>query len=230
MAQMTEQDILNAAFYLLEQDNTLWDPESSEYETARGILQLGIIRWENYDNTLWKELIQSLEDAPDGDKTIVAATYAYDCPAKFARGISLVRTIGSDGTIRFWTPKPSTSLAALAADTSDFCYFLGNKRDGFTLNFNPKASLPAAGDTIDYEMLLVADRTDSEDDQPQMSNTDFLAYWVAAHMADGGIDQNFFGIAEDLLKEMKDNNEDDNIFNSSNNVPFTVDDDAGMGT
>lgn len=229
MDARTEQEILNNAYQILEQDNSYWDENSSEYETARGILGIGINRWQNYDNTIWKELFQKLSVATGGDKTISAATYSYDAPDRFSRCVSWVRTIDSAGQKRFWRPIPPQKLGAMADDSSDYCYFLGNKKDGFTLNFNAKATLPAAGNTIEYELYILATQTTATGDEVELANPAFLVYHVAAHMADGGIDQNFFQIAEALLKEMKETNDDDNFFDVSNDVEWPIDEQGAFG-
>lgn len=197
----TEEQIITQAFYLIEQDDDVWEEDSSDYIVARGYLNMGVSRWEQYENTTWRELYSSLAVAVDGDKTITSS-YSYDCPTNFSRPVSWVRTGASP---RFWKVVPVERVASLADSKEDFCYFMGDEANGFTLNFNPNVTLPV-GETISYEYYKKATITEDPADKVEMSDPYFLAYFIAAHMGEDGIDQDKFTIAEARLEGMRTRN------------------------
>jgi hypothetical protein len=201
-APQTELEIINNAYYILEQDNAGWDVESSEYLTARGLLQGAIGRWEFYDNVRWRELWGTLTDAPDGDKNTDSSTNDYLCPSDMRYPASWVRTVGANNARVFWTVIAPEDIAGRINDTGNWCYFTGNISLGFTLHFNPNVTL-TDNDTIEYEYYRQADKTEAVTDTIDMQDPWFGAYFIAAHMADGGLDTDFMNMAETRLDQMK---------------------------
>lgn len=202
---MTEQDVINNVYYLLEQDSTLWEVDSDEYLTARGMLNIGIGRWENYDDTRWKELFSTLDAAADGTKTLTSGTYSYACPTNMKFPSSYVRIQDSAGQNTFFTVLPVTEIAKHITTSENFCYFTGNDADGYNLNFNPNLTL-TTGDTIKYEYYKKATLTDNEADVIEMKDPYFLSYFIASHMSEGGIDPDMMNMAEARLEAMRTNN------------------------
>ena len=143
----SEQTVINNAFFILEKDSTPWAVTDDEYTTARGFLNLGLQRWESYDNTTWRELWGLLSNAGSGQATVSASTYSYDTPTNFIREGGYVTTTGTDGTVTFWTVIPPEEYQKYADSTANICYFSGNKSAGTHLNFNAKTT-PTAGATI----------------------------------------------------------------------------------
>lgn len=205
MSQLTENDIINNAYVLVEQDNTLWDTTSAEYLTARYLLNIAIGRWEHYDNTVWDELWGTLTDAADGDKTVNASDWDYACPTNFAKPSSYVRTVDSSGTSTYWTVKKPQDMAGYSNSQERVCYFTGSIKDGFVLHFNPNVTM-TAGDTIKYEYYKQATLSTSTSSRPEMRDPYFASYFIAAHMAEGGLDPDFFQNAEARLETMKAEN------------------------
>src|SRR5690554_6084348 len=158
----TEREIINQAFFLIEQDNDVWEVDSDEYEVARGLLNNGITRWETYENTNWRELLKKNSDS-DGDQ-VLTDSYSYRCASDFVYPGTWVRT----GTREWEVIKPE-KVGMYANSKLDWCYFSGNEKSGFTLNFNPNVTL-TEGDAIEYEYFKKADTTSDPDDEVEMSD------------------------------------------------------------
>ncbi len=190
-----EQTIITNAFYLSELDVDVWEDGDDEYELARGFLNLGISRWESYENTLWRELLTHNSDG-DGDTETVTDTHQYDCASNFMYPGGWVRT-----NQRVWTVIKPEKVSNHISDPSNWCYFLGDESNGFTLNFNPLTTING-GETITYDYYRKALRTSDPANEVEMADPYFLSYFIAAHLGEDGIDRDMFTIAETRLDQM----------------------------
>lgn len=211
---MTEEQIINQAFYLSELDVDVWETTSDEYTLARGLLNDGINRWENFENTKWRELI-AVESTP-----LTTAT-SYNCASGFAYPGSWVRT--GD---QYWTIIKPENIAKYATSESYYCYFLGNKKDGYTLNFNPLITMPSG--TADYEYYKKATETTTTTDQVEMSDPYFLSYWIASKLGEDGLNVDLFNMAEEKLRQMKLNNQS-GYFDVPDMIEESLGSDFGFG-
>ena len=198
---MTENEVIDIVYSLYETDTTGWDTDSEEYLAARNFSNIAIARWEKYDNTTWRDLWGTLTDAADGTKTLTAATYDYACPTNMIRQSSWVRT-GS--TPQYWEVIDPKKVGDLQASKAYFCYFTGNIKDGYTLNFNPNITL-TTGDTIYYEYYKAATTFTATTDETEMSDPYFIVYYVLARfLKNDGEDYSEEGNqADDLLENMR---------------------------
>lgn len=226
---MDEQDIINNAFYLLEKDSDPWDTTDDEYTTARGILNMGVVRWENYDNTTWRELWTTLTDAADGDKTVSAADYDYNCPTNMARVGGYVTITPASGDAVFYQVLPPEEVRKYKGTTTNWCYFTGNKSAGFDLHFNPSCTLSTGG-TIDYPYYKSATQSSAASTVLEVSDPNFLSYFIAAHMSESSesMDGDFFTVAEGLLRQMKSLN-NSGYWGVPNNIEPAADEYLGFG-
>jgi hypothetical protein len=227
---MTETQVITNAFYLLEKDSDAWDSADSEYLTARGFLNMGVQRWEKFDNTTWRELWTDLSAASTGQETVSASTWTYDCPTDFVRPGGYVTTTSSDGGVTFYKVIPSEEAGKYANNDSPFAYFKGNTRAGFALQFNPKYTL-TTGSTINYPYYKSATQSSATSTVLEMGDPNFLSYFIAAHMSESSdaIDDTFFTVAEGLLKQMKSVN-NAGIWGVPFNIEPSLEDYSGFGT
>lgn len=202
---MTEQEILNTVYALYEGDTTNWGTTSDEYLAARIYANAAINRWEFYEMTNWKELWVSLDDAADGDKTLTAGTYAYDCPSDMVKPASFVRT----NSTTYWNVVPLSRVPSLSSSSDAFCYFTGNKKDGFVLNFNPNTTL-TTGDTINYEYYKEATTFTTTTDETEMADPYFIVYFILSRLyendGEDGRASKAFQEAEARLENMRTQN------------------------
>ena len=226
---MTEQTVINQAFYLLEKDSDTWTTTDSEYLTARGFMNLGIQRWEKYENITWRELWTDLDSASTGQSTVSSSVFNYDCPSDFVRPGGYVTTTSSDGGVTFWKVIPNEEVGKYTSNTDNFVYFKGNTRSGFDLQFNPN-STPTASSTINYPYYKSATQSSATSTVIEMGDPAFLSYFIAAHMSESSdsVEGNYFSIAESLLKQMKSQN-NSGIWGVPSNIEPSGEDYSGFG-
>jgi len=222
---MTEQEIINSVYYLVEIDSEPWTSSDDEYLTARGLCNIAINRWDKYENTVWNDLIVNLTDSDVsllGDKVTVAETYSYDCPTDFVRPISFVR-IGGE----LYDVKKVTEIQSLKDSQAKWVYFTGNIKDGYKINLNPNLII-VAGEIIEYEYYKKASSFSSTSSESEMSDPYFIVYFVAAHMGDEGINTDYYQMAEARLEQMSTVNMS-GLFGVSNNMDTSLDSNDGFG-
>jgi hypothetical protein len=233
MSALTESDIITNAYYLLEQDKDAWASTDDEWTVARGFLNIGIGRWEFYENTTWRELWGMLSDATSGVapstmKTTIADIVDYDCPTNMRRLGGYVTTKGTSNARIFWQVIPPEEVAKWANSDASYCYFTGSEKTGFDLHFNPNYDMPA-NLTIDYPYYKVATKTAATSDTTEVGDPYFLSYFIASHMAEGGVDPDMMNMAEARLEQMRTVN-----MSSIWGVPGNIEDDGngylGFGT
>jgi hypothetical protein len=226
----TENSIINNSFYLLEKDSDVWASTDSEYLTARGFLNMGVQRWSSYDNTTWRELWTDLNSASNGNKTVSSAVWTYDTPTDFVRPGGYVTTTDSAGGVTFYKVLPNEEVGKYATSPDNWVYFKGNKHSGITLEFNPLCT-PTVGGTINYPYYKSATQSSATSTVLELSDPNFLSYFIAAHMSDSSdtVEPNFFAVAEGLLKQMKSVN-NSSVWGVDFNIEPSLDNYVGFGT
>lgn len=207
---LTENSILNIVYALYEGDTDNWGTTSDEYLSSRVYANAAINRWEFYEQTNWHELWGTLTAAADGTKTTTAGTSAYICPTNMIKPSSYVRTVDGSSNSTYWDVVPLSRVPSLIKDTSYyFCYFTGNIKDGFTLNFNPNIGL-TTGHTINYEYYKVASTFTATTSTTEMSDPYFIVYFVLSRLyendGEDGRASKAFQESETRLENMRTNN------------------------
>lgn len=198
MAVLTENEIIDIIYSLYETDDEGWDTDSSEYLSARVFCNAAIQDWAARET--WRDLWGTLAAATDGDKTITAGDYSYDCPTNFQQMGSWVRTVNNDVNT-FWKVIPPEKVAKMAGQSGKFCYVTGSIKGGFDLNFNSEETL-TTGDTISYEYyktptLFTATTSTSEIPDPY-----YLVYYALVRMLKN--DGEDFTYEEQMRREVLD--------------------------
>lgn len=178
---LTENNIIDIIYSLYETDNEGWDTTSSEYLSVRNFCNAAIKKWETFDNTTWRELWGTLSGAADGDKTITAGTYNYDCPTNFLRPSSWVRTTDANDANTTWKVVSPEELARYTNSQDNFCYFTGNPKDSYQIHFNPNVTL-TTGDTINYEYYKTATTFTTTTSVTEVPDPYFLVYYSLARL------------------------------------------------
>ena len=182
---LTEENIMQIVFALYETDDSYWDTTSSEYLSARKFANAAIAKWESHDNTQWRDLFTTLtastQSSPTLVKTLTAGDYTYTCPTDFRRVTSWVRTVASDGAVTWWEVVAPENAGKLHESSEYFCYFTGNTKDGFVLNFNSNITL-TTGDTINYEYYKTATTFTATTSTTEMSDPYMIVYYVLARL------------------------------------------------
>jgi hypothetical protein len=225
---LTENTIINNAYYLLEKASELWAVTSDEYLTARGLANIAINRWEMADSIKWKELFTTLTAAATGVKTLTAGVFTYAAPDNFRYPSSYVRTTDSGGGSSFWHVISPEKLVMYADSGQHVCWFTGNVMAGFTLNFNSYSVSLTTGHTINYEYYKQATLFTAITDTTEMEDPYFISYYIAAHMAEEGVDPDMNTMAEARLEAMRVQNMSQ-LFGVSDDIPTSGDFGSGFG-
>ena len=217
---MTENEIINAVYYLVEVDSEPWGTADDEYLTARGLCNIAIDRWEKYDNTTWNELFAKYSDYESNNVT--TDSYSYNCPDDFVRPCSFVRVNGE-----LYDVKKPQEIASLKESSERWVYFMGNPNDGYTLNFNPNLTM-IPDQTLDFEYYKSATKFTASTDVTEIPDPYFIVYFVAAHMGDEGINTDYFQMAEARLEQMAVVNMS-GLYGISSNINNSLDSNDGFG-
>lgn len=208
LAPLTESDLIDQIYSSYEGDNDTWSSTSAEYLTARNYCKAAIIRWEFLEGIQWPELFTTLTAAADGTKTTTAGTTAYGCPTDMRippRPGQFVRVV-SGGTSGSFQVIPLSKVEQFDNSSARFCYFTGNQKLGFTLNFNPNITL-VTGDTIKYEYYRRATYFTATTSTTEMSNPFYIVHYCLHrfYKNDGLLSEasEELQIAESMLQEMK---------------------------
>lgn len=122
-------------------------PESGDddftYRTS--LLVSSIHDWDNEPGIFWAELWKMNSTAQTQTTNGVATTFTASTDFRFPGGF--VRLVNSSGNSTFYKVKRAQEIELLRNQTEEVCWFTGNEKDGFTLNF---LSAPATGLTVDY--------------------------------------------------------------------------------
>lgn len=212
LAPLTEADIIEQIYSAYESDNDTWSATSSEYLTARNICKAAIIRWEYLEGVNWNELYVDIADAADGDKTVTADTYTYDCPTDMRLAPQpgdYVRIENSGGASSYYKVIPTVKVQQIDDSAEKVVWFTGNAKDGFDLHINSGVTL-TTGDTFVYSYYKRATYFTTTTDSTEMANPFFIVHYVLHRLYknDGLLTESReeLQIAEDLLDEMKSNN------------------------
>lgn len=149
-----------------------------DYTLRTTYLEIAIEEWETEMGMIWNELWTTLEDAADGDKTVVADTLQYDPPTDFKGELGAwVKTEDADGNItKYKVVKPQKNEVTVETPGSTV-YVTGNESDGFKINFSKQ---PTAGETIDYPYYKKATIPSAVGDIIEMSDPRFAIHHALA--------------------------------------------------
>ena len=146
---MNYDEIFAAYYSLYRAEAQIPSSEEDEYLVGIPLANEAVNRWANYDNTMWKELFTTLQDADDGDKTVNSST-DYTCPEdlKTVGGYVVVRN--ADGALVRRYPVIDAQEAQFRGDSSHYAYFTGDPGNGYTMHLNPAPDDAVIGGSIDY--------------------------------------------------------------------------------
>lgn len=220
------QDELHAEY---QGDDDTPSSSDAEWTTRLRFLKGAIREWAGEEGITWSELWKLLSDntAGDGDKTVVAATLEYDCPADFDFPGGFVRTTDANGQHTYWEVMTQERSELFKNESVQACYFTGNQSDGYVLHFMQQ---PTAGDTIEYPYYKTPTIPSGASDVIEMSDPLFAIHWCLfkMHKIDGEGDQAIteFRLAQSCMKKMRTKNILP-VFLQENKVP---DRDLDLGT
>lgn len=178
-----------------------------EYTIALRLANEAVNHWASYDNTYWKELFGTLQNADDGTKTITTSDATYDAPSDMQEAGGLIKVLNSSNktvqTYQIVNPQD----AQFKGDNSTYAYFTGNPlADGYTLNLSPSPSSSLSGLNLDYVYYKIPTEFTAGADVTEMSNPWFIVHRMLANrfrVSRNPYYQSAQADAENALKKMK---------------------------
>ena len=154
---------------------------------------------------MWRELYATLADASDGDSTIAASTWDYDCPTDFSFVVGKVRVVSPSGVSTYFEVLPTSDVSLYDDNDSNWCYFTGNASTGYDLHFNPDLTL-TTGNTISYEYYKAATKLSASTSIFEMADPMFAVFYALSELKKDEGDVSSLSIATQKLEAMKTKN------------------------
>lgn len=181
---MDFDDIFTAYYSLFRADSDVPTSTDDEYTVGRRLANEAINYWSAYDGTYWKELFTTLQDStqvsPVLVTTITTGTTTYTCPTDFKEAGGFVRILNSDGNMVASYPIIELQEVQYRNDTSEYCYFTGNRKDGYTMHLNPAPTAELNGLSFDYIYYKKPTEFTTGTDITEMSDAYFIVHRMLA--------------------------------------------------
>lgn len=211
---MTYDEIFTAEYSLFRADADVPTSSDDEYKVGMQIANESINRHANYEGTYWKEyfttLQQSTQTVPALVTTITAGTTSYTCPTDFKEAGGFVKVIDVSGNVAESYPVVDPPQVQFLDEASTFCYFVGNPKDGYTLQLSPAPSARLNGMDINYIYYKTPTLFTTGTDVTEMSNPYFIVHRMLAMQYRAARNPYYTSAlrdSEDILKNMQmDNN------------------------
>lgn len=189
---------------------------SDEFVIFTGLANEAINRWSNYDNTFWKELYTTNQIDGTGQLTVTANTTTYTTSAKMRIAGGFVRLYDNQGNTQVRLPIIEPQDVQFQADIAQYCWFVGDPNNGFTLKINPTPVSSWVGLNIDYVFYKKPTLLAVSADLPQMTQPYFIIHRSLSNRFRGSRNpyyQSAKNDAEDVLKTMQMENNSGNWSN-----------------
>ena len=223
---MTYDEIFEAYYNLYRAEVNTPASTDDEYTIGLRLANEAVNRWARYDNTYWKELFNTLQDADDGIKTITTSKTTYAAPSDMQEVGGSVNILDSDNNVIETYPIIEPHEAQFLADDTVYSYFTGDPSNEFIMHINPSPTSTLDSKSIDYVYYKKPTEFESGSDVSEMSNPHFIIHRMLAQRfrvtRNYSAYQTAFRDAEDALKNMKTTNDSGNWA-----APWKVADNSG---
>lgn len=222
---MTFTEIFTAYYNLYRTDNSIPTLTDDEYAVGLRLANEAVNRWAFYDNTMWKVLFNTLQDADDGTKTIVTSTQTYDAPSDMQDVGGFVRVNDANGNTVQNYPILEPQDVQFQSDQHTYAYFTGDPANGFTLHLNPAPPSALNGLDIDYVYYKQPTLFASGNDVSECPDPYFIVNRMLSQQFRASRNPYYGsakGDAENSLSQMKMTNDSGNWAN-----PWSVQDKSG---
>lgn len=207
---MTFTDIWTAYYSLFRADSDVPASNDDEYTVGLRMANEAINRWQNYDGMYWRELFDTNQTDGTGDQTIVTATRTYDAPTNFKEAGGSVRILDSSGNIVERYPIIEPNEVQFQGTQSNFSYFTGSPKTGYTLHLNPAPTAAHNGMDIEYDYYKTPTLFTTGTDVTEMSDAYFIVHRMLANQFRAARNPYYSSAkadAENALRQMQiDNN------------------------
>lgn len=210
---MTFDELFEAYYNLYRTDNAIPDSTDDEYAVGMRLANEAVNRWAFYDNTMWKVLYSTLQNADDGDSTVVTNQTEYDAPSDMQEVGGFVRVIDSNGKTQQNYPILEPQDVQFAGDMSTYAFFTGDPANGYVLNLNPAPTSTLNGMDLDYVYYKKPTLFENGSDVSECPDSYFIVNRMLAQQFRASRNpyyQSAKNDAENALKQMKMTNDSGN--------------------
>lgn len=226
---MTLQEFMDYLHSQYQGDTSTPSSSDEDWDVRLHLLYDAIAAWESLDGITWAELWAMNSDSADGDVLTVANTAQYDAPSDFRFSGGFVRLIDSTGGSDFYAVKQAHEVELYRNETSKICWFTGNKKAGYKLNF---LNAPTAGLEIEYPYYKEPFLPTTVGHVIEMSDPWFAVKYVLSklHELDGEGDRAglALSLANGKLQGMKAKNQMP-VWFQDNSIPDNDPSESGFG-
>lgn len=202
-----DEDFLFKIYYgLYRTEADTPNSADDEYVIFNLLSAEAIQRWQNYDNTFWKELYQTAQLDGSADLTIETNTTEYQAPSNMQSAGGFLRLYDNNNVTQRRIPIVEPQDAQFQADTTAYCYFIGDPNNGFNLMLNPNPDSAIVGLNMDYIYYEQATIFANGTDVSEMSQPMFIVHRCLANRFRGSRNPYYTSAkndAEDILKTMQ---------------------------
>jgi hypothetical protein len=203
---MNYDDVFTAYYTQYRTELTIPGSTDPEYTIGMRLANEAINRWAHYDNTYWKVLFGTLQLNGDGDNVIVNGVTQYAAPSDMQEAGGYVRLYDSTGATQQRIKIVEPQEAQFKNDSTNYCYFIGDPNNGFTLIINPAPTSATVGLNIDYVYYRKPTLFTTGSDITEMPEPYFIVHRMLAGRFRGSRNPYYASAktdAEDVLKTMQ---------------------------
>lgn len=210
----TLQDVQDRVNTLVNNDNDTPATTDDEWTVVLNLIYQAIGNWEGQD-VLWKELYKTYTHGSTiADSTTsyaVAATDFKTPPTGFLR-------LTLNGVTAFIPFVTAEQFQAYNVEQK-VAYFTGNNMDGWTLNlgWTPATGDDTVGATMAFDYYKMANRPTGVSEKFEMSDPNYIIYWVTAQKALLESQNNKFSVYSTLAADCMDRMRVMNELSANNN-------------
>lgn len=204
---MTVTDALQEMHVLLVKDVDYPDFTEEDYQVRLALLKNAVRVWASEEGILWRELIESWQDATGGDKTVATGDLTLDCPDSFDGFHTAYVYLSQNGTsVRYDVVDASQAPLYVDNPGQKACWVVGNPSSGYKLRFAQAVPADLNGASVEADILLTPVIPTQGADVLQMRDPQFAIYWSLAELIkdeDPGLASEYTQIAINKLSAMK---------------------------
>lgn len=198
----TLQELQDSINVLVANDNDTPETDDDEWATRTRLIGVAVQNWGTSKDILWEELWATYSS---GENVITAATaYPLTTLTDYRFPGKWIRILVGNQTIRVRLIKPSR---ADAYQGHRVAYITGSQKAGYTLNlcWNPVDGDGTYGGTFQIDYYKFPTKPAAAADKVEMSDPNYIVYWVAAQKALLEGQRNKFSVYDGMATDCMDN-------------------------
>lgn len=182
---MDYDSIFQQMYTLYRAESDTPDSTDDEYIIGIRLANEAVSRWENFDNTYWKELFTTLQDSTQSSPTLVttlaSSTKDYVAPTDMREVGGNVRVLDSNGDTLTEYPIVEPQDVQFQYNGSKYAWFTGDATNGYTMHLSNNPTTAEIGKEFDYDYYKKASTFSTGTDTTEMQNPYFIVHRMLAN-------------------------------------------------